>query len=291
MPFTANYNWETPDVGADFGSWGSIQNATIEEIDTDLKALADTVTANALNVAKTNVNNTFTGTQSFAAVTASGTVQGSQLRAISATSPTASAVPWRLDVGSDGSLGPLYAQIELSPASIGVNRLATLQVGDNSSVRDLAIKSSRLYIGNATPTWVASEFLNVEGSVRVVDITASGVFSGSGASLNSIPQSAVTGLVSGLAGKSNVIHTHVTSDVLGLDGALAGKSNVGHTHTPAEILGYPLGYTSPAGAGSRPEFLPAEIDSSSLSVLGGNVTTMNNMLKALVTDLKARGVI
>jgi hypothetical protein len=44
MP-TTNFLWETPDNGGDEGSWGTILNATLEEIDADLKAAKDTADA------------------------------------------------------------------------------------------------------------------------------------------------------------------------------------------------------------------------------------------------------
>lgn len=47
---TTNYGWNPPDVGADDGTWGTVLNALIDEIDADLAsvdALADAAQATA----------------------------------------------------------------------------------------------------------------------------------------------------------------------------------------------------------------------------------------------------
>jgi hypothetical protein len=41
MTATTNYAWDKPTVGADDDTWGTTLNATIDDIDTDLKAVSD----------------------------------------------------------------------------------------------------------------------------------------------------------------------------------------------------------------------------------------------------------
>ena len=42
MGTTTNYGWEVPDVGADADTWGTIQNALFQDIDDQVKLVADT---------------------------------------------------------------------------------------------------------------------------------------------------------------------------------------------------------------------------------------------------------
>lgn len=264
MPITPNYGWTTPVVNGDFGAWGGILNAAFVEIDADVKALADVVAANAVNVARTNINNTFAGTQTFNAINASGNISasgglyGAQVFAQTAANGS-NTVMFRTDTGTDATLGSLYAQLSATPSAVGANRLVMLQIGDSLSVRKLAFRASQTYIGAADPSFVGTEMLHVNGAVQASSVNATtffGAFSGSGAGLSGISQSAVTNLVSdlstislgqdsqntaiaglnsSLAGKSNVGHGHAQSDITGLAAALAGKSDVGHTHDFSQI--------------------------------------------------------
>ncbi len=45
MADTANYGWTKPTVGGSDDTWGTILNTALDDIDTDLKALADAQTA------------------------------------------------------------------------------------------------------------------------------------------------------------------------------------------------------------------------------------------------------
>lgn len=45
MPQTTNFGWETPDVGGDEGTWGTLVNAALEAADGDLQAVSDVADA------------------------------------------------------------------------------------------------------------------------------------------------------------------------------------------------------------------------------------------------------
>lgn len=64
---TANYSWTKPEVGASPDTWGTKWNTNLDSIDTDLKAVSDTVTA-----AMPKIGGTFTGIVK-STVTAPGT--------------------------------------------------------------------------------------------------------------------------------------------------------------------------------------------------------------------------
>lgn len=54
MATTTNYGWETPDVGADNDTWGTILNAAFADIDAQMAANALTVDTETLKVDNTN---------------------------------------------------------------------------------------------------------------------------------------------------------------------------------------------------------------------------------------------
>jgi len=56
MPTTSNFSWTTPTVGGDAGSWGTILNDAIDDIDSDLDAVKTTADA-----AMPKAGGTFTG--------------------------------------------------------------------------------------------------------------------------------------------------------------------------------------------------------------------------------------
>ncbi len=60
MADTTNYGWTKPTVGGSSETWGTILNTALDDVDTDLKALADTVVANAANAV--NASNLASGT-------------------------------------------------------------------------------------------------------------------------------------------------------------------------------------------------------------------------------------
>jgi len=47
MADTTNYGWSKPVVGGSDNTWGTLLNAALDDIDTDLKAVADANTAGA----------------------------------------------------------------------------------------------------------------------------------------------------------------------------------------------------------------------------------------------------
>lgn len=74
----------------------------------------------------------------------------------------------------------------------------------------------------------------VTGTLGVSGVLTAASFSGSGATLTAIPQSAVTSLVSDLAGKAATVHTHAATDIVSgtiasarLSGAYTGITSVG----------------------------------------------------------------
>lgn len=314
MPITPNYGWTTPVVNGDFGAWGGILNAAFVEIDADVKALADLVTANALNVAKTNVNNAFSGTQLFANLSASGavTVAGG----VTANTIASSAPGFPNEVlnrmagftgGADALLGGLTLALEAFPSATAGNRFAQFVVGDALGLRALHLRSSKLFVGtNTSPAFVATEAAAFEGEVALLsggralrlgpgaadatymelfartatptvrsgyigfgaaaatglDVTCdigavrlqSSVgslivgsaatfnipvtatqFNGSGIGLTGITQNQITSLVSDLAGKAAVVHTHAQSEITNLVSDLAGKSAISHVHAGEDI--------------------------------------------------------
>lgn len=242
MPITPNYGWTTPIVSGDFGAWGGILNAAFVEADADVKALADLVTINALNVAKTNVNNSFSGTQNFAAISASGAITAggtATARQVLANNPTAvngtPVATFQTITGADGTLGGLVVTDVVNPTATALNRASTTVVEDTGGFRTKAFKVSRFHIGPVDPSFVADEVLRVIGGVNAT--TMSSIFYGDGSNITGITQAQITGLVSALAGKSAVGHTHAQSDITGLVAALAAKSDVGHTHVQADITG------------------------------------------------------
>lgn len=95
--------------------------------------------------------------------------------------------------------------------------------------------TKKITVANLKATLFASPAFT--GTATAAALTASGtvtanLFSGSGASLTSIPQSAVTNLVSDLAGKSSTSHTHTLSALSGsvtnaqLPDPITGRSSV-----------------------------------------------------------------
>jgi hypothetical protein len=326
MPITPNYGWTTPVVNGDFGAWGGILNTAFNEVDADVRALADSVATLSASAARTDVANTFSATQNFASLVASGnatiggsvaaagTVSGTGLAVLTSTMPNEIRSQSARFSGGPSGLG---LAVFVQPSGDTPTRFTQLVSGDSDSMlRTLALRGSRVFLGaNSVPAFVGSESVSVEGQLAIQNgasnlrmgpgtadhsfleffarsatpTTRSGFigfgtagttnltvrndvgevslvgpvhtvtlsnsslsssvgiaapsFNGSGSGLTGVPQSAVTALVSDLANKSNVGHTHAQSDIVGLVSALAGKSDVGHTHDASAIVSGLLPWT------------------------------------------------
>ncbi|WP_394621272.1 hypothetical protein JNUCC0626_19905 [Lentzea sp. JNUCC 0626] len=78
------------------------------------------------------------------------------------------------------------------------------------------------------------------------------------------PYATTAALTTGLTGKANTTHTHLTADVTGLDSTLAGKAPSGHGHAQADVTG--LADTL-AGKASRTVIRHAYITTGNVSPL------------------------
>ena len=214
MPITPNYGWATPVVSGDFGAWGGILNTAFVSVDADLKALANLVTANAANVAKTNLANSFSAAQTFTTVTASGTISatGDLLGGRVITTYSVAGNDSRSGIAafsggaSQGADGQLRLDVVANPSPTVASRFMQIQSLDAGTLRILSLRGSQVYVGaTASPSFIGAEVLRVEGSISAAGITSTGgnpitgSFVGSGASLTSIPESAVVNLVADLA--------------------------------------------------------------------------------------------
>ena len=290
MPTTPNYGWNTPVVNGDFGAWGGILNAAFVEIDADmntlavalsttnstLSSLAATVASNALNVAKTNQNNTFSGTQTFNAVAATTVATtGDIASAANVNARGLSVVDRSASLGSLTGLAyfspayavagsdDLYLQIAGNASATPANRFMRIQVGDNTQVRKLGIMTNQTYIGpnGPTPEFIGGESLRVGGSLQVDAAVNAAQFNGAGTGLlaGTVPSAAVFGLDSFKTGttnsitlldvgKSNVGHTHTTSDIAALNTILDNKAALVHNHDASAITTGLLPWTRIADA-------------------------------------------
>ena len=90
----------------------------------------------------------------------------------------------------------LYLQLALIPSNTAANRIARIQVGDNSTVRPLQLRVSRTYIGSAeTAAFVGSEMARVAGSLQVDAGVTATQFNGSAVGLTAIPADQLTGSI------------------------------------------------------------------------------------------------
>jgi hypothetical protein len=228
MPITPNYGWTTPVVNGDFGAWGGILNAAFVEIDADVKALADTVAANAANAARTNVNNSFSGTQTFNTVVASGNVVASgSVTALGELIVQGAGRGIRMNVGAvDATYIEMFAR-SASPSTssglIGFRDVGgpVMSVVNSLGGIDINSTSGTLFVGGGGTT--------SSGPVNAPQ------FNGSGANLTGITQSQITNLVSDLAAKAPAVHTHPQSQIDNLVSDLAAKAPAVHTHPQSQI--------------------------------------------------------
>ena len=309
MAFTTNYNWEVPDVGADFGTWGGISNAAFQLIDTKVFNVETRLAAAEAElggpIAVTG-NITATGN-----INSGATVNAVQLATAAPAAPNGSIFSSAFfQAGSDGVLNPLYWQLALNPSATGANRFGYMQIGDAVSLRKFGIKTTQLYVGQNDPTYIGSEQMRVQGSVHVDNTVTAALFNGSGASLTGIPTSGVAGLDAALAGKSAVGHTHTTGEVAGLNtfidatnSTLAGKANTSHTHDASQITSGSfdwarvtppgsLGYAAQTNISGLPRsHVVAAWDSTNSTTEAVSFNALASVVANVVNDLRARGLI
>jgi hypothetical protein len=293
MPSTPNYGWSLPDVGGSLGAWGGGVNGAFTSADATVKALADRVAAaeaelaGALSVVSVTASASVTASGNIIAGSALGGASVSALNAgMTNDAVTASAI-FGGGAIAGGGLGNLYAQIAVNPSATAANRYMRLQVGDDVALRKFGVLASQMYIGDSTPAFVAGERLRVVGGINAT--TVSSIFYGDGSNLTGLPQSAVVGLVSDLAALAAINATQTTNIATAQSTADTARSE---NITWARVVPPgSLGYDTPTTSGSRTAFLPAAVDSSSLAALGASLTPVIEKLKALVTDLKTRGLI
>ncbi len=170
MPATTNYGWVLPTVNADFGAWGGLLNTAFADIDADLKSITD-----ALDTRLDAVELEIGGALSVASVSASGNITaGANLTAdalvlngAGAANDTRTTIALAYAGADQGVDDRLVLGIVAHPSATPANRFVQLQSADNTALRDLALRASRLFIGtNTTPAFTSDEDLAVEGPVR-----------------------------------------------------------------------------------------------------------------------------
>jgi hypothetical protein len=126
--------------------------------------------------------------------------------------------------------------------------------------------------------------------------------------LNALPESKIASLISDLAGKSAVGHTHPESDIVNLISDLAGKAATNHTHAESDVINLVSDLASKlssssvsttAGANKVPQadgsghidaaFLPSSINSST-SGNAGTATAFASNGSNCATGLFPKGV-
>jgi len=167
MPTTTHYGFVTPDVGGSAGAWGGLLNAAIVDLDADLHALnlrviaAEAELAGPLSIAG---NGTFTGQ-----VLANTFKQESP-----ASVNNVAAVTQSWEAGADGVLGPMYFSLSLTPSAASQFRIAVFAAADTTGYRKIGMRTTQMYVGASAPSFVGSEMLRVDGTVRATRYLGAG---------------------------------------------------------------------------------------------------------------------
>lgn len=94
----------------------------------------------------------------------------------------------------------------------------------------------------------------------------------------------ISGLQSGLNGKSNTGHTHETADVTGLTTALAGKANTSHSHAIGDITDLAAGLAGKAAAAHSHTISDV---TNLAATLSGKASTVHSHVVSDVTGLQS----
>jgi hypothetical protein len=208
----------------------------------------------------------------------------------------------RLDAGADVTLNSLYLQLFTTPTATGANRIWNMQVGDAAALRKFAAIVSQYYIGtNTTPSFIGSEQLRVEGSLRADGVNAgTGSFSGNGSGLTSIPSAAVVNLDTNLSSIFSSLGTLSATDaayntrITAVEAARPFLSVVNDNVPVSRVnFGGAIGYSAQTVnnlLGGRTAAL-TQPPTTTGTDLQTAIVRINDVLINLVNDLKARGVI
>ncbi len=200
--------------------------------------------------------------------TLGGNIQG--LRVIGLNEAAANGVETTmlsLKAGDDGVLDSVYYLVTTVPTAVGNDRLVVLQIGDAAALRDYAIKSSQLYVGQNSPAFIGAEVMRVDGVLRA-----------------SIPFVDITGVPAfDLDG-----HTHDMSEVTSGDLSVSridfDWANLGYTGTNSGARAFNSILPNVGAAG-------VSYSQAYANDLADAINALNDAVKQLAFDLEARALI